>query len=247
MAYDKIRNVQRGGTGVTSLTQFGILVGQNTDDVTVTAAGTDGQILIAATGADPAFASVTSSDGSITITPGANSLDITSAGGGDVVGSPPTTDNALVRWNGVTATSIKNSIGILTDAGALSGLTQLDVDNLRLDGNTLSSTDTNGDVVIDPDGTGDVQVTSGDVTLLEGAVIVDPGASGDSFIQFNINTTAEFRIGVDDDDGDSFKISQGSALGTNDTFVVTSSGEITIPLQPSFQAYLGTNTGGAGS
>ena len=27
---------------------------------------------------------------------------------------------------------------------------------------------------------------------------IDPGASGDSFIQFDINTTGEFRVGVDD-------------------------------------------------
>jgi hypothetical protein len=32
------------------------------------------------------------------------------------------------------------------------------VDNLRLDGNTISSTDTNGNIVIAPNGTGDVQV-----------------------------------------------------------------------------------------
>lgn len=69
---------------------------------------------------------------------------------------------------------------------------------------------------------------------------VDPGASGDSFVQFDINGTGEFRIGVDDDAADSFKVSQGSALGANDTFVVTASGEITRPLQPAFMAYLGT-------
>jgi len=67
---------------------------------------------------------------------------------------------------------------------------------------------------------------------------IDPGASGDSFVQFDINGTGEFRIGVDDDDSDKFKISQGSALGTNDTFVMTSSGERTLPLQPAFAGYL---------
>jgi len=64
---------------------------------------------------------------------------------------------------------------------------------------------------------------------------VDPGSSGDSFIQFNINGTSEFRIGVDDTD-DSFRISQGSSLGTNDTFIMTSNGELTKPLNPSFLA-----------
>jgi hypothetical protein len=37
---------------------------------------------------------------------------------------------------------------------------QLDVDNLRLDGNTISSTNTNGNVVLDPNGIGSVDVSS---------------------------------------------------------------------------------------
>jgi len=37
---------------------------------------------------------------------------------------------------------------------------QVDVDNLRLDGNTISSTNTDGNVVLDPNGTGSVDVSS---------------------------------------------------------------------------------------
>lgn len=70
---------------------------------------------------------------------------------------------------------------------------------------------------------------------------IDPGAAGDSFVQFDINTTGEFRIGVDDDAADAFKISQGSALGTTDTFVVTAAGEITKPLQSAFLAVLSSD------
>ena len=65
---------------------------------------------------------------------------------------------------------------------------------------------------------------------------IDPGATGDSFIQFDINATGEFRIGVDDASGDAFVIAQGSALGTNDTFVMTAAGERTMPLQSAFLA-----------
>jgi len=72
------------------------------------------------------------------------------------------------------------------------------------------------------------------------ALTIDPGASGDSFTQFDINGTGEFRIGVDDDDSDKFKISQGNALGSNDCIVVESTGEVTMPLQSAFMAYLGT-------
>ncbi len=45
-------------------------------------------------------------------------------------------------------------------AGAITG-TQVNADNLRLDGNTLSSTDVDGDINLDPNGTGDVVITSG--------------------------------------------------------------------------------------
>lgn len=82
------------------------------------------------------------------------------------------------------------------------------------------------------------------------ALTIDPGASGDSYVQFNINTTGEFRIGVDDTDGDAFVISQGSALGTNNTFHMTAAGERTMPLQPAFSAVLSalaTNVTGDGT
>ena len=68
---------------------------------------------------------------------------------------------------------------------------------------------------------------------------IDSGASGDSFIQFAINGTGEFRIGVDDDASDAFKVSQGGALGADDTFVMSAVGERTMPLQSAFLAYLG--------
>lgn len=73
-----------------------------------------------------------------------------------------------------------------------------------------------------------------------GSLTVDPGASGDSFLQFDINTTGEFRIGVDDTDSDAFVISQGSALGTTNTFRMSAAGERTMPLQPVFSAYTST-------
>lgn len=49
--------------------------GANTPAANLTV-GTDGQVLIGATGANPAFATLTSSDSSITFTPGANTLDL---------------------------------------------------------------------------------------------------------------------------------------------------------------------------
>ena len=42
----------------------------------------------------------------------------------------------------------------------LSGLTSLDVDNITINGNTISSTDTNGNIVLDPNGSGVVDVNT---------------------------------------------------------------------------------------
>ena len=74
--------------------------------------------------------------------------------------------------------------------------------------------------------------------LASTAVTIDPGSSGDSYIQYNINTTGEWRVGADDDAGDSYKISQGSALGTTDTFIMTDAGERTLPLTPAFLGWM---------
>lgn len=63
-------------------------------------------------------------------------------------------DNVIVRGDGTTG--IQGSGVSISDADVVSGATQLNVDNLRLDGNTLSSTNSNGNVNLTPDGTGEI-------------------------------------------------------------------------------------------
>lgn len=101
---------------------------------------------------------------------------------------------ALVDINGGTIDGV--SIGASTAA------TIINVDNLRLDGNTLSSTDTNGNVVIAPNGTGDVQLDAdtvrvGDsaaaVTLTSngaGALTVTTGGAANLVLSTNSGTTS---------------------------------------------------------
>ena len=75
-----------------------------------------------------------------------------------------------------------SSVTIGSDAVALggtqtdiNGLTSLDVDNLTLDGNTVSSTNTNGNIVLDPNGTGTVDVSSAKITS-----VATPSSDSDS-------------------------------------------------------------------
>lgn len=68
-------------TQLTGLTNHSVQVGAGTATLTQLAVGTNGQVLIGATAADPAFATLTSSDSSITFTTGANTLSLQVAGG----------------------------------------------------------------------------------------------------------------------------------------------------------------------
>lgn len=81
--------VAGGGTGATSLTAHGVLVGEGTSAVTALAVGTNGQVLLGSTGADPAFGTLTTSTG-VKFTTGAASLAVDLQQGGYAVNAAST-------------------------------------------------------------------------------------------------------------------------------------------------------------
>ena len=68
------------------------------------------------------------------------------------------------------------------------------------------------------------------------ALTVNSAAATDSYIQLSVNSSPRFIFGTDNSAGDVLKLSGGSALGTTDTFIMTSAGQATMPLQPCFMA-----------
>ena len=104
-----------------------------------------------------------------------------------------TGDNALVTvgtiasgtWNGTAignAYLANSSLTIGSDTVSLggtqtdlNGITSLDVDNITVDGNTISSTNNNGNVVIDPNGSGTVDMSSSRITS-----VTDPSGAQDA-------------------------------------------------------------------
>lgn len=68
--------VSKGGTGDTTLAAHGVLIGNGTSGISVTAVGNTGQILTGSTGADPVWAS-----------PAASSITITGDSGGALSGA----------------------------------------------------------------------------------------------------------------------------------------------------------------
>jgi len=68
--------VTDGGTGASTLTDHGVLVGAGTSAITALTVGTDGQVLLGSSAADPVFATLTSSGATIAFTPGAGTLNL---------------------------------------------------------------------------------------------------------------------------------------------------------------------------
>jgi hypothetical protein len=108
--------VGNGGTGATTLTTRGVLIGNGTNAVSATAAGTSGQVLVGYTGADPSWANLTStavtslSFGSTGLTPSTATQGAITVAGTLVVanggtGATTLTSGYLVKGNGTSAVS----------------------------------------------------------------------------------------------------------------------------------------------
>jgi hypothetical protein len=105
-------DVANGGTGASTLTDHGVLVGSGTGAITPLAVGTDGQVLLGSTGADPVFATLTSTGATITFTPGAGTLNLeaVASGGGMTWNNETTATLAMAVNNGYVATSTGGSL-----------------------------------------------------------------------------------------------------------------------------------------
>jgi len=68
--------VAYGGTGATTLTNHGLLLGSGTDAITPLAEASDGQLPIGSTGADPVLATLTGTVNEIDITNEAGSITV---------------------------------------------------------------------------------------------------------------------------------------------------------------------------
>ena len=77
-----------------------------------------------------------------------------------------TTDNAVIRWDGTSGTGQLNSGILIDDSNVITGVTSLTVDNLLIDGNTISST-AGTDLFITP--------LAGQQLILDGTIIIDAG------------------------------------------------------------------------
>lgn len=92
-----------------------------------------------------------------------------------------------------TGLSIGENVSI-SDTGAVTGLTftELNVDNININGNTITSTNTNGDIILQPNGTGDVDLVADTVVVgdANAAATITTNGTGDLILNTNAGTNA---------------------------------------------------------
>lgn len=134
-----------GGTGTETFNNGSTLTFEGVNGIST--AVTDDKVSISAPTATTTVKGIASFD--------TNTFGVTS---GAVTIKSGSIGNSLLANNTITvgATTINLGATILS----LSGLQQLDVDNVRIDGNEISTTNVNGDLSIKPNGTGDIDVNN---------------------------------------------------------------------------------------
>jgi len=147
-----------------------------------------------------------------------------SSGGGNIVIGGEYFTNLLDHAPG----SLQASSSLITNSS--SALEQLKVDNLDLNGNSITSTDTNGDINITPNGTGDVVIDGLKYPQADGSAdqfLKTDGSGQLSFATVVSNFTVSDNAGTPNttsfDTGDTLKISGG----TNITSTLSDSGTTT--------------------
>jgi len=111
--------VGKGGTGVATLTDHGILLGSGTGAVTPLGAATNGQIPIGSTGADPVLATLTGTANQIAVANAAGSITLSvGAGLSDIAALTPS-DSVFIagdgsNWVAESGNTARTSLGLGT-------------------------------------------------------------------------------------------------------------------------------------
>ena len=134
LSLDTALPVGSGGTGASTLTDGGVLLGSGTGAITALGQATNGQLVIGSTGADPVLGTITGGS-NISVTNGAGSITIAATGLGS--GTVTSVDTAG-SVNGITLTG-----GEITTSGTITlGGTLANVANSQLSNSSIHIGDT---------------------------------------------------------------------------------------------------------
>ena len=174
LVFTSALDVAEGGTGLTTITDHGIMLGSGTAAVTPLGVGTTGQLLVAATAADPAWATNIDLPGTLDVTGAATLDDALSVAGTGTVSGLFTCDASAVLD---TAGAVSLDLGVNADTSAINiglgaartinvGTTAATVATINLGGTganviAVGATSTLGSLTLGNSGGGAVTVDSG--------------------------------------------------------------------------------------
>ena len=224
--------VPNGGTGVTSATANGVLYGNGTSALQVTAAGTTGQVLVGNTGSAPSWANLTSvgvtsiTFGSTGLTPSIATQGAVTVGGtlgvaNGGTGATTLTSGYLIKGNGTSAVSasIVYDTGTGVGVGTSSPLGRLTSERTAASAGWVIAARSTGvsnetGVYVDASNNMEFAARNGSGTLTARI-----GSSGDSYItsgNFGVGTNSPgSRFAVSDVSKYTFSVSNAYTLLTS--------------------------------
>lgn len=118
--------------------------------------------------------------------------------------------------------------------GASSAITELQVDNLNLNGNAITSTDTNGNIALTPNGTGEVDITKVDIAggEIDGTTIGANSAAAGTFTNLTASTNLTLASGA-------------TVTAILDQDNLSSNSDTALATQQSIKAYVDSTVGAA--
>jgi len=118
--------------------------------------------------------------------------------------------------------------------GTNSAVTDLRVDNLKLDANTISSTDTNGNIALTPNGTGEVDISKVDIAggEIDGTTIGANSAAAGTFTNLTASTNLTLATGA-------------TVTAILDQDNMSSNSDTALATQQSIKAYVDSTVGAA--
>tara|TARA_A100001388_G_scaffold62656_1_gene43677 strand:- start:4010 stop:6013 length:2004 start_codon:yes stop_codon:yes gene_type:complete len=167
-----------------------------------------------------------------------------------------------------TTVTVNTTTLAITGATDITG--DLDVDNININGNAITSTDTNGNIALTPNGTGEVDISKVDIAsgAIDGTIIGGSSAEAGTFTNLTANTNLTLASGatvtaiLDEDDmstdsatalatQQSIKAYVNSTVGNSDLdFQADSGGALSIDLDTetmTFTGGTGIDTSGSGN
>ena len=144
--------------------------------------------------------------------------------------------NGKLANSTITIGSDSQALGTtITD---LNGITSLDVDNITVDGNTISTTNTNGDLVLDPNGTlasafANGQTVDGITLATNDRILLKNQSTGSENGIYTVNASGAPTRATDFDSnsevtGGTFFFVEEGTVNADNGFVLTNDGAITV-------------------